>query len=110
MKPLSCHTAAATMEALFAWIAWMPGWMGWRVAENKIRYLITGLRPAHSKAANDFLAACDLGVTGAFIPYRAVMTCTLAPDITAAQLAAQPGGIKKSFEALGFADVKVEKL
>ena len=76
----------------------------------KKRFEVVGLAPYAGKAANDFLAACDLGISGGFYERKYVFIATIAPDVTPEQSARQIPGIQKAFEMLGWINVGVREI
>jgi hypothetical protein len=73
-----------------------------------IRYRITGPRPAYGAAVNAIVAACDLGIEGAYVRVAEIATVTIKPDATLAQIARQPEAIARAYTLYGWRDVKVE--
>lgn len=73
---------------------------------KKITYLVEGMRP-YDRHVNQILSALDLGVDGAFIEDGNLVTVTLKPDATEAQILAQPEALKMAYESLGWVDVEV---
>jgi len=72
----------------------------------KKKYLVTGMRPAVSKRHNQFIEHCDLGISGAFMPFSQVATLTLKEGATEEQTKQHPEALKNAYEEAGCYDVK----
>jgi len=72
----------------------------------RVTFVVAGLRPAHSKQANDFLRACDLGIEGAFVRDAVNVSGTVS-DPTSFVLAEAEGKMRTVFAALGWHDVTI---
>lgn len=72
-------------------------------------YLISGLRPAYGKKVNQFLAALDLDITGAFYHFEEV--ATVAVDVSTTKTAQdRMDGIKWAYEQQGHVDVEIKQI
>ena len=70
------------------------------------QFTVTGLAPAVSKAANDFMKQCGLGGDGAFVRRAQVVILTLG-SLNNAELI--PEKLKQVYEMWGWADVSVSE-
>jgi hypothetical protein len=72
----------------------------------KVTFAVSGLRPAYSKQANDFLRACDLGIEGAFVRDSVNVSGTVANSKTFV-LADAEAKMHRVFETLGWRNVTI---
>ena len=72
--------------------------------------LVIGMKPAHSKKANDFIKACDLGTEGAFIAFKEKIIVTFKDSVTKQQLKNAPVAVMMGYESIGCVQVNVTEL
>ena len=75
----------------------------------RVTFAVTGLRPAHSQQANEFLKACDLGIEGAFVRDAIDVSGTVSDPATFV-LAEAEAKMHSVFEALGWHNVTIRAI
>ena len=71
-------------------------------------FLVSGMKPYPSKECNELLAACDLGTTGAFIPFGERLTISFSVDLSDERIKKTIDNIKNAYTSLGCVDLKIK--